>query len=167
MVFVTHDQAEAMTLSDRVAVFNQGRIEQLETPQRLYDAPANPFVAAFIGDNNTLSGRAESAGTLRLPDGACLHARGAGAVARGEGATLCLRPEHLRLAGQGTAENVLQATLLDAIHQGDHWRLVARLHGCDATWFAKLAPGALPQGLVPGQTLGLAFRAEDAWLFAA
>ena len=166
MVFVTHDQSEAMTLSDRVAVFNQGRIEQLAAPQRLYDAPANPFVAGFIGDNNMLSGEAESDDALRVAGGACLHGRAAGALARGRGATLCLRPEHLRVAGAGEADNALQATLLDAIHQGDHWRLVAQLHGSQVTWFAKLAPGALPQGLVPGQTLGLAFRREDAWLFA-
>jgi putative spermidine/putrescine transport system ATP-binding protein len=181
MVFVTHDQAEAMTLSDRVAVFNQGRIEQLATPQQLYDAPANPFVAGFIGDNNMLSGVADGNGALRLADGQCLRARaaqppGAGATTsapqgRGAAATLCLRPEHLRVFANGAQVggdgNRLNATLLDAIHQGDHWRIVARLHGSQATWFAKLAPGALPSGLVPGQALELAFRGEDAWLFGA
>ena len=166
MLFVTHDQSEAMTLSDRVAVFNHGRIEQLAAPQQLYDAPANPFVAGFIGDNNMLSGELESDVSLRLPDGACLRGRAMGALARGGAATLCLRPEHLRVAGAHEADNALQATLLDAIHQGDHWRLVAKLHGSQATWFAKLAPGALPQGLVPGQPLALAFSSEDAWLFA-
>ncbi len=170
MVFVTHDQAEAMTLSDRVAVFNQGRIEQVATPQQLYDAPANPFVAGFVGDNNMLSGQAQSLTSLRLPDGQCLSARAAGTPLRGTPATLCLRPEHLRVATDtrpaAPAENQLQATLLDAIPLGDHWRVVARLNSAHATWFAKLAPGALPQGLVPGQPLGLAFRSEDAWLFA-
>jgi putative spermidine/putrescine transport system ATP-binding protein len=177
MVFVTHDQAEAMTLSDRIAVFNHGRIEQLATPQQLYDAPANPFVAGFIGDNNLLTGQAESATTLRLPDGTRLHARTAqppigaalsAAPPPGGTATLCLRPEHLRvLAPRSGAQegNRLQATLLDAIHQGDHWRVVARLPGLQTTWFAKLAPGALPAGLAPGQALELAFRGEDAWLF--
>ncbi len=191
MVFVTHDQAEAMTLSDRVAVFNQGRIEQLATPQQLYDAPANPFVAGFIGDNNMLVGQADGSGTLRLADGQRLSARAAQLPARGaaafsapegggaplstaghgDAATLCLRPEHLRVIANGAqAEgdcNRVQATLLDAIHQGDHWRIVARLQGSHATWFAKLAPGALPPGLVPGQALELAFRGEDAWLFSA
>ena len=61
MVFVTHDQSEAMTLSDRVAVFNHGRIEQLADPRTLYDAPANPFVAGFIGDNNLVAGQREAA----------------------------------------------------------------------------------------------------------
>ena len=81
MVYVTHDQSEAMTLSDRVAVFNQGRVEQLATPKQLYDAPANPFVAGFLGDNNMIdaaveSGSAGAAVQLRAADGSALRARG-------------------------------------------------------------------------------------------
>jgi putative spermidine/putrescine transport system ATP-binding protein len=167
MVFVTHDQSEAMTLSDRVAVFNHGRIEQLASPQALYDAPANPFVAGFIGDNNRLVGQAGGDAALRTPDGAWLRGRAVGALADGAAATLCVRPEHLRVAGADETVNRLPATLLDAIHQGDHWRLVVKLQGSGATWFAKLAPGALPRDLAPGQDLPLAFDAGHAWLFAA
>src|SRR5262252_6501510 len=66
MVFVTHDQAEARTLSDRVALFNQGRVEQIASPKQLYETPANPFVAGFIGDNNMLHGaRDAERGCLR------------------------------------------------------------------------------------------------------
>lgn len=167
MVFVTHDQSEAMTLSDRVAVFNHGRIEQTASPQDLYDAPANPFVAGFVGDNNMLRGHADAGPALRLADGSCLHGRAAGSIAPGSQGTLCVRPEHLRVAADADAGNRLQATLLDAIHQGDHWRLVVRLRCSQATWFAKLAPGALPCGVAPGQELALAFDREHAWLFAA
>jgi len=167
MVFVTHDQTEAMTLSDRVAVFNHGRIEQLASPQQLYDTPSNPFVAGFVGDNNMLGGRAEGDAALRTTDGSCLLARRVGSATAGAMATLCVRPEHLRVAGDGDSANRLQATLIDAIHQGDHWRLVVRLRCADTTWFAKLAPGALPRGVAPGQDLPLAFDRENAWLFAA
>jgi putative spermidine/putrescine transport system ATP-binding protein len=167
MVFVTHDQTEAMTLSDRVAVFNHGRVEQLASPQQLYDTPANPFVAGFVGDNNMLGGLAEGAAALRTSDGSCLLGRSVGSMAPGEAATLCVRPEHLRVAGDADAGNRLQATLVDAIHQGDHWRLVVRLRGSDTTWFAKLAPGTLPRGVAPGQDLPLTFDREHAWLFAA
>ncbi len=168
MVFVTHDQAEAMTLSDRVAVFNHGRIEQLAAPQVLYDSPANSFVSGFIGDNNVLPGHAEPDGLLRLPDGRALQGRAAGALPGGMPAQLCVRPERLRLeAATDTGANRLPATVLDAIHQGDHWRVVARLQGLDATWFAKLAPHALPQGLAPGQAVTLSFGHADAWLFPA
>ena len=138
----------------------------MATPQELYDAPVNAFVAGFIGDNNTLAGKSESGDTLRLPDGACLQARSAGALPSGSGATLCVRPEHLRLAGDADGMNRLQSTLVDAIHLGDHWRLVMRLAGTDTTWFAKLAPGAVPPGLTPGQSLPLTFHREHAWLFA-
>jgi putative spermidine/putrescine transport system ATP-binding protein len=177
MVFVTHDQSEAMTLSDRVAVFNQGRVEQLATPKQLYDSPANPFVAGFLGDNNMIdaaveSGAAGAAVHLRAADGSALHARGGPAFGhRKGGATLCVRPEALQISLDASTlqpENRLRATLVDAIHQGDHWRLVVQLQGAASAathWFAKVNPAALPPGLAPGQDLNLAFRAEDAWAF--
>jgi putative spermidine/putrescine transport system ATP-binding protein len=177
MVYVTHDQSEAMTLSDRVAVFNQGRVEQLATPKQLYDAPANPFVAGFLGDNNMIdaaveSGSAGAAVQLRAADGSALRARGGPAFGQRPGAaTLCVRPEALRVAADARAlqaDNRLRATLVDAIHQGDHWRLVVQLHGAAAAathWFAKVNASALPPGLAPGQDVDLAFRAEDAWAF--
>ena len=189
MVFVTHDQAEAMTLSDRVAVFNQGRIEQLASPQALYDAPANPFVASFLGDNNMASGVLESLGaavestavatlaTLTTTGGQHLQARSRAAHALSPKAivTLCVRPEFLTVAAHRavwTTPNGVNGTLVDLIHQGDHWRLVVRLDGMGANasgeapqWFAKISPGALPQGLVVGQNVCLGFRPEDAWVF--
>jgi putative spermidine/putrescine transport system ATP-binding protein len=180
MVYVTHDQSEAMTLSDRVAVFNRGRIEQLASPQTLYDAPANPFVASFLGDNNMISapleaGAAQGQALLRTGAGVLLRGRcGPGAPA-GAGATLCVRPESLRIAADRDAlqaDNRLGATLVDAIHQGDHWRLVVQLQtgaasdaAAPAHWFAKVSPAALPPGLTPGQSLVLGFRTEDAWVF--
>jgi putative spermidine/putrescine transport system ATP-binding protein len=174
MVFVTHDQAEARTLSDRVALFNQGRIEQLASPQALYDTPANPFVAGFLGDNNMLRGaRDADPGCVCTPRGARLHARPAAGAARGDQAILCVRPEALQIVVDGdgpTIENRLDATLVDAIHQGDHWRLVMQLHDGDAAggrapeWFAKIGP-ALPAGLGPGRRVSLGFRADDAWVY--
>ncbi|MFZ4479249.1 MAG: ABC transporter ATP-binding protein [Rhodoferax sp.] len=186
MVFVTHDQSEAMTLSDRVAVFNQGRIEQLASPQQLYDAPANPFVANFLGDNNMLNctlehglsaNPAAATAVVRTASGQALQARlcGTRALAQDASVKLCVRPEFLQLSADSAAlatPNRLSATLLDLIHQGDHWRLVARLdcaggNGPDLApqWFAKISPGALPAGLVVGQNLCLGFRPEDAWVF--
>ena len=186
MVFVTHDQSEAMTLSDRVAVFNQGRVEQLASPQELYDAPANPFVANFLGDNNMLRGTLElgrqagsEAGTadIRTASGESLQARicATKTLVENSAVKLCVRPEFLQVAAHsdsGALPNCLNVTLIDLIHQGDHWRLVARLDGAKKDgageaplWFAKISPGALPAGLVVGQNLRLGFRPEDAWLF--
>jgi putative spermidine/putrescine transport system ATP-binding protein len=171
MVFVTHDQSEAMTLSDRVAVFNRGRVEQLDTPQTLYDAPANPFVAGFLGDNNRIVGRLQG----RCGDGfALVEPAGAGvtlsarcsaalAAALAPGgtapaqATLCVRPERLHLLAPDAREGV-PATVVDLIHQGDHWRMLARpaLAGTApddgaAQWLVKLSPSALPGGMTRGQ----------------
>jgi putative spermidine/putrescine transport system ATP-binding protein len=185
MVFVTHDQGEAMTLSDRVAVFNKGRIEQLDTPQALYDAPANPFVAGFLGDNNRITGRLAG----RNADGhALVEPRGAGsalaarcsaalaAALAGGGAapaeaTLCVRPERLHLLAPHARDGV-PATVTDLIHQGDHWRVLARpaLAGTTdddaaAQWLVKLSPSALPAGLARGQEIRLGFRPDEAWAF--
>ncbi len=176
MVFVTHDQGEAMTLSDRVAVFNQGRIEQLAAPRALYDHPANAFVASFIGDNNSVAGRLDADGRLQLAGGHSIAARNAQALNPGDAAQICVRPERLHLApatdaaGPASDRNLLRATVLDAIHQGDHWRVVTRLDGLDATWFAKLAPRELAAfGRTPetGQAVALGFAPDDACLFAA
>jgi putative spermidine/putrescine transport system ATP-binding protein len=117
-----------------------------------------------VGDNNSLRGQATADGALQLADGRTLRTRGLGATPAGA-AQLCVRPERLHLGAEGP--NQLAATVLDAIHQGDHWRVVARLQGLDATWFAKLAPRALPQGLSAGQSITLSFGHDDAWLFPA
>jgi putative spermidine/putrescine transport system ATP-binding protein len=174
MVFVTHDQAEARTLSDRVALFNRGRIEQVATPKSLYDTPCNPFVAGFIGDNNMLRGaRDAERGCLRTSRGALLRARSADGAPNGDDAILCVRPEAIHVAADAAGlptENRIDATLVDAIHQGDHWRLVMQLHDGDAAggrapeWFAKIGP-ALPAGLDPGRCVSLGFRADDAWMY--
>jgi putative spermidine/putrescine transport system ATP-binding protein len=189
MVFVTHDQSEAMTLSDRVAVFNHGRIEQLGTPQALYDRPANPFVAGFLGDNNRIDGqlvaRDATGGHVRVEvrgqaGPLMMAARGSEALLRelgtgaapGRAVTLCIRPERLRVPGPGDATG-LPASVVDLIHQGDHWRLIARLDGVGvatpgddaAQWLLKLPPGALPDGLRPGQGIRLGFGPDDAWAF--
>lgn len=183
MVFVTHDQSEAMTLSDRVAVFNHGRIEQLATPQILYDAPANPFVANFLGDNNVLQctlaagAVANSVASVMTSTGHTLQARMAGTADLASGATaqLCIRPEFLQVAsgdGNTPPPNRIDGSLVDLIHQGDHWRVVVRLElqagaasSAALQWFAKVGPGALPPGLVVGQNVSLGFRPEDAWVF--
>jgi putative spermidine/putrescine transport system ATP-binding protein len=177
MVFVTHDQSEAMTLSDRVAVFNHGRIEQLDTPTQLYDAPANPFVASFLGDNNRLVGRIVAGGRgaghvqVQLPGGAATvtvraHAALA-ATASGE-VTLCVRPERLRVRAAADGGDGLPATVIDLIHQGDHWRMIAQLDGAPAdapAWLVKLAPGTVPAGTTPGHRVRLSFGPDDAWAF--
>ena len=68
-VYVTHDQEEALTMSDRIAVMNAGKVEQLGTPEELYERPTTRFVADFIGTTNLLHGKVEDDGTVRLSSG--------------------------------------------------------------------------------------------------
>jgi putative spermidine/putrescine transport system ATP-binding protein len=180
MAFVTHDQSEAMVLSDRVAVFNHGRIEQIGPPQQLYDAPCNTFVAGFLGDNNKVEGKAgpdpvAPAGQMqiRLANGLSLRGRWASHSTNGPSKVLCVRPEFLKVAleaGQLETGNKIEAKLLDIIQQGDHWRLVAALSDEDGklgaeSWTVKVSVGSVPAGLTVGQPVVLGFRPEDAWIF--
>ena len=106
IVYVTHDQGEALTMSDRVGVFNDGILQQVAPPDELYDAPANKFVAQFIGENNAISGQVRelpSAGrcVLATEDGSIIQAKVSDGLAVGMPATLALRPERLHLSPAG------------------------------------------------------------------
>ncbi|MFO1339214.1 MAG: sn-glycerol-3-phosphate ABC transporter ATP-binding protein UgpC [Burkholderiaceae bacterium] len=160
MIYVTHDQVEAMTMGDRIAVFNQGRIEQLDTPLALYERPANEFVAGFLGSPriNLVDRPGESAS----PDHRALWDRllpGAPARARRAG----LRAEHLSLSGDGAG---VPATVALAEHLGDASVLHLRVQGLDELLHAKVGAGhthwATGQsvGLLPEPGRGLAFDTD-------
>jgi len=124
-VYITHDQSEALVLSDHVGVMNRGRFEQLGTPQELYYSPATPFVAGFVGANNKISGRAErvDAGVVRVAtaEGWVIHAAARGAVAPGGAVEAFVRPEAATLgrsvtelpAGQPHYAGVVESLLFD------------------------------------------------------
>ena len=112
LVFVTHDQEEALAMSDRIAVMNAGRLEQVGTPAEIYDKPHTRFVAEFIGEINLMDGTLRD-GRFTLPDGRAVPAP-AGAPGA---ATLAVRPERARLVGQG--EGALDGMLADASFLGD------------------------------------------------
>ncbi|WLR91640.1 ABC transporter ATP-binding protein [Shinella zoogloeoides] len=136
MVYVTHDQSEALTMSDRIAVFHEGKIQQLSDPVTLYDRPDNRFVAGFIGDNNTLScefvGTEDGFNVVRMADGTRLLTTGASGQARSN-LTMSLRPERLGLnhAERSTAENRIRARVLDKTFLGDRVRLTLEAFGGD------------------------------------
>ncbi len=125
-IYVTHDQEEALTMSDRVAVMNLGRVEQLATPQEIYDRPASQFVAGFIGLANLLPATVERADshevTLTLPAGGWTAAGADGrSFSAGESALLVLRPERLRISTGPPSEETkgrLQARVVDIVFQG-------------------------------------------------
>jgi spermidine/putrescine transport system ATP-binding protein len=101
-VYITHDQSEALVLSDHVAVMNAGRFEQLGTPQSLYYEPETPFVAGFVGANNRIDGKAVRVDgetvALSTPDGLALHCRRKGPVTEGANVSAFVRPEVAVLA---------------------------------------------------------------------
>ncbi|MEV6342873.1 ABC transporter ATP-binding protein [Actinoplanes sp. NPDC051851] len=123
-VVVTHDQEEAMSMADRIAVLNHGRVEQVGTPVALYGAPRTHFVADFIGGNNFFPGTAVEGG-LECPGIGPLP--GAGEVAAGESAVLAVRPEQIRIGGGGTP--VLRGTVLDVSFYGGTSRIAVRVTG--------------------------------------
>jgi len=158
-VYVTHDQDEAMTMSDRVAVFNDGRIAQIAPPQTLYNRPATRFVANFLGETNLLEGRvvANAGGfaTLRLDEDGALHrARCADAsLTAGDSAALAIRPENLRLATPD--EPAVAAQVIDSIFHGAHCRLRLRMAG-GSQLSMTYNPGSLGRPApLPGETVAL------------
>jgi putative spermidine/putrescine transport system ATP-binding protein len=148
IVYVTHDQSEALTMSDRVAVFQDGALVQIGTPDALYNEPADPFVAGFVGENNTLSGVVEqvSGGECRVSLGDGLHvtALAVGIEQAGQQASVSVRPERIRLTVDGQHNgNCLSATVSGRIYLGDHQRLFGSLENGQALT-VKLGPDVTP-----------------------
>ncbi len=119
-VFVTHDQEEALTMSDRIAVMNEGRVEQIGTPEEIYHEPASEFVAGFIGMANLLPASVESRdgarATARLADGTTVNIAAVPGLAAGDPATFMVRPERMHLhVGDGEG---LRAEVVDLVFQG-------------------------------------------------
>jgi spermidine/putrescine transport system ATP-binding protein len=163
-VFVTHDQEEAMAMADRIAVMNEGRVEQLAIPGVLYDEPATSFVAGFIGDMSVLRGtlagdevRLESGG--RVPVG-----RRLAAAANGDAVRIGLRPEAAEVRGHDGGD--AEATVVTAMVLGDRLQVVARLADGQEL---LLRQGRTPEdgevaSVQPGDHVGIAFRPRSGLL---
>ncbi|WP_155640376.1 TOBE domain-containing protein, partial [Burkholderia pseudomultivorans] len=184
-VYVTHDQGEALTMSDRVAVFDKGVVQQLDTVDRLYESPCNEFVANFIGDSNRLRGTIARVDgefcEFHLNDGTKLVGRRIGDAAEGAPAVACIRPERMNLAthganghldGQadaranGAAANRLTGEARSLIYFGDHVRMRCAVPGQDECFVkVPLGTGAL-DAFSPGAPVSLAFAPEHLRVFA-
>ncbi len=167
-VFVTHDQDEALTMSDRIAVMRQGRIEQIGTARDIYERPATAFVATFIGSINMIRSKVldqSNCGRLTLDTGAGPASVPAGNIPLGSTALLTIRPERLNLAAPGSAPEgacVWPAGITRVTYLGARLEVALRLgDGSDAT--AHLVNTGLTNWL-PGDTADAWFRPEDAWM---
>ncbi len=163
-VFVTHDQEEALTMSDRIAVMDKGRILQVGSPTEIYDSPANRFVASFIGTSNIFTGkvRKTSGATLIGIDGGPeIHADGNG-FADGEEVDVMLRPEHFSLASDGRRDGgSLEVTIENIVFVGTDLHLHGRLAtGMPLSVLRRHARGSDGPDLAPGQRIVLHYAAS-------
>lgn len=145
-VYVTHDQSEALTMSNRVAVFNEGIIQQVSPPEELYEAPSNAFVASFVGDTNRFTGTVrqidEDWCNVDLGGGLVLRGMNRQELAAGASGVVMIRPEHIRLApGTARAGNGFGARAVDEVYFGDHVHLRCTLPGSDTEFFVKTTRG--------------------------
>jgi ABC-type Fe3+/spermidine/putrescine transport system ATPase subunit len=167
ILYVTHDQEEALTLSDRIALMNQGGIIQIGSPSDLYERPASGFVASFIGESTLIEGvvAATPDGGLALdPGGGAPALPGSGHLPAGEKAVLVLRPEKLRVAPDTT--DGLAATVEDLVYVGDISRLELRLAG-GLRITAKQANRRDLFRPAVGQSVRVAWARDDALLLSS
>jgi putative spermidine/putrescine transport system ATP-binding protein len=156
-IFVTHDQAEALGLSDRIAVMHGGRIEQLGAPREIYERPATRFVAEFIGASTVLRGRAAGPDRLELPGGEVLRVDAGAAFRPGETADVGIRPERIRVVA-GAGENVVDGHIAAVVYQGVQTEVIADLAGGQRLLVFVAEPSPTP--LAPGQPLRLHLPAD-------
>ena len=131
MIYVTHDQEEALVMSDKIAVMDNGRIQQVGTPAELYEKPANRFVAEFIGESNifqgSVVGRRVDRLTLQSGDGLRYELSWDGAIKEGEEINLCIRPEKIFFVDEDYPECSLSGVIEDVIYVGETKRYKIRI----------------------------------------
>ena len=166
VVYVTHDQTEALTMSDRVAVFNDGMIQQLAPPDQLYEAPENSFVAQFIGENNTMTGVVkEIVGktcVVKLDSGDEIDAKPVNVSRVGERTKVSIRPERVEInkARLRPGAHTLKAEVLEFIYMGDIFRTRLRVAG-NEDFIIKTRNAPDQVRLTPGTMIDIGWLPED------
>jgi spermidine/putrescine transport system ATP-binding protein len=165
-IYVTHDQEEALTMSDRIAVMHAGRCEQVDRPDEIYERPKTLFVADFVGEANLLSVRVRALNgdeaRVELPGGEQVNAP-AGELrgSAGEMTTLLVRPEHVRVSTKdvGNAGERLRGTLVESIYQGATIRYEVELPS--GVRLVSVAPRSERPGAQPGDRVWLSWDTVD------
>ncbi|WP_019996800.1 ABC transporter ATP-binding protein [Aureimonas ureilytica] len=167
ILFVTHDQGEALTMSDRIAVLDGGRIVQVGNPVDIYRHPANRFVASFVGESNLIDAeimqKRGSTMTLRTRGGYVFAAESASGIDVGR-ATVLVRPERI-VVGDAPLANTMPVTVTSALFLGEILRIEARTASGE-TLLIRSADGADRRLPSVGETLHVGWRAEDCWVLA-
>jgi putative spermidine/putrescine transport system ATP-binding protein len=165
-VYVTHDQTEALTMSDRVAVFDDGRIQQLAAPDELYERPQNSFVAQFIGENNTMDGVVQQIQgdtcIVKLDSGDIIDAVPVNVSEVGQRTQVSIRPERVEFDRTRLQDDAhtLKAEVLEFIYMGDIFRTRLRVAGKD-DFVIKTRNAPDQRRLKPGEMIEIGWLAQD------
>ena len=164
VVYVTHDQSEALTMSNRIAVFNDGKVQQLSSPDKLYEEPENSFVAEFIGENNRFDGE-----VLDMSNGVCKVKIGQGEMlanpisvkSKGEKTTVSIRPERALINPKDKMDNNQKGKIEEVIYHGDHTRLRINLLG-NSEFILKVPNSSQNLDLKLGNEINIGWSSQDA-----
>ena len=164
VVYVTHDQTEALTMSNRIAVFNDGKVQQLSSPDELYEKPVNSFVAEFIGENNKFLGQvADISGDkckVKLEDGTEILANPVAVKAKGDKTKVSLRPERAIIDPTDKMDNNHKGKIEEIIYHGDHTRLRVDLLG-NKDFILKVPNSTARLDLKKGNVLNIGWNSID------
>ena len=167
VVYVTHDQGEALTMSDRIAVFNDGRIQQLAPPSDLYERPDNSFVAGFIGENNKLPGTIEELSgdkaLVRLANGELIDATPVNVTQKGQQTLVSIRPERVEFKPEmmPPGAHMVSAEVTEVIYMGDILRAVLKVAGTN-DFVMKMRNTQGQTRLAAGQKISIGWHPQDA-----
>ena len=165
VVYVTHDQSEALTMSNRIAVFNDGKVQQLSSPDTLYEEPVNSFVAEFIGENNTFAGEVTNFQTdqckVKLLDGSEIIANPISVKSNGDKTTVSLRPERALINTANKMDNNFKGKIEEVIYHGDHTRVRINLLG-NSEFILKVPNSSSNLDIKLGNEIKIGWNSEDA-----
>ena len=165
VVYVTHDQSEALTMSSRIAVFNDGKIQQLSTPDKLYEEPVNSFVAEFIGENNTFAGEVTdiSGGKckVKLNSGGEIISNPISVKSKGEKTKVSLRPERAIINPEEKMDNKHKGKIEEVIYHGDHARVRLNLLG-NKEFILKVPNSSARMDIKLGNEINVGWNSHDA-----
>ena len=164
VVYVTHDQTEALTMSNRIAVFNDGKVQQLSSPDELYERPVNSFVAEFIGENNTFAGEVSDVSgdkcKVKLNSGTEILANPIVAKTKGEKTTVSLRPERALIDPETQMDNNHKGKIEEVIYHGDHTRLRVDLLG-NNQFILKVPNSSSRMDIKEGREINIGWNSVD------
>ena len=165
VVYVTHDQSEALTMSNRIAVFNDGKVQQLSSPDKLYEEPVNSFVAEFIGENNRFPGEvldvSKDKCKVKLSSGTEILANPIRVKSKGEKTIVSLRPERAIINPDSKMDNNHKGKIEEVIYHGDHTRVRLNLLG-SSEFILKVPNSTSNLELKVSQDINIGWNSADA-----